>query len=402
MSPDKYQSSIANIQKTAPIREPATLGITLDIARGLAALLVFFFHISAYIGEASPSLGMLARYGYMGVPIFFVISGYCMASSAHQSLRFSQPAGRFLHKRFLRIYPALWASIILVMAIPYLLAGVSGLKTGHFIPPVPQWLTFDFLDWLEFVTLTRVFFSDGHGLDQAFSPLNTVYWTLAIEFQFYVVIYLALLWRKWFMTLLAIITLSSLSVFIFPSLKNTGLFLGYWPMFALGLGLYFLLDKNYTIDRFGRAGKHLSLPLLISLFIIFIIFINNGQLEQFLKGIFNDKLFGFAACTAIALWLFASLEKKISYQAACGHALIRIPLKTGVFLGSISYSIYLLHPKIYQFPHMAARQLTTPDNPISVLTVIVGTIALAWIFHVYFERPFIARRPAQVSPSPRG
>lgn len=381
-------------QRPVPSQEPASLTVSLDIARGLAALLVFCFHIKGYITEASPTLGALARYGYMGVPIFFVISGYCMAASAHQTLRHNRPAGGFLRKRFLRIYPAFWASILIIMATPYLLAGLSALKTGTFISPAPSWLSLDSVDWLQIVTLARVFFSNGLGLDHAFNSLNIVYWTLAIEFQFYLVIYLALLWRKWFVVLLAGVTLSSLAVFAFPNLKDTGWFLGYWPLFALGLGLYCLLDRNYTLRHIGGGiGKRLPVPLLALSVLAFATLAYEGLLVQLLEGLFSDSAFGFAVCTAIAFWLLASLEHQIATQAISGHALVRLPLQAGVFLGSISYSVYLLHTKLYQFPEMVMRQLTTPDNPIYALALIGGTIALSWLFYLCFERPFISRRP---------
>jgi len=224
--------------------------------------------------------------------------------------------------------------------------------------------------------------------------LNIVYWTLAIEFQFYLVVYLALLWRKRFVLLLVGVTLASLAVFAFPNLKDTGLFLGYWPMFALGLGLYVLLDRNYTLDQLiGGNSKTLAAVILVASFLAFALLAYNGVLVQFLESLFNDSAFGFAMCTAIAFWLLASFEQQISLQALHGNAFMRFPLKAGVFLGSISFSLYMLHTKLYQFPDMAMRQLTTPDNPIYPLTVIGGTIFLSWLFYLYIERPFISRRP---------
>ena len=275
--------------------------------------------------------------------------------------------------------------------MPYLLEGLSALKTGHFNSPAPRWMALDSMDWLEIVTLTRVFFSNGPGLDKAFSSINIVYWTLAIEFQFYLVMYLALLWRKWFVVLLACVTLASLTVFVFPNLKETGLFLGFWPMFALGLGLYSLLDRNYTPRHFG-GGKWLSILLLAVSLPVLAMLAYKGLLVQFLESLFIDGAFGFAVCTAIAFWLLASLEQQISFQATSGHALVRFPLQAGIFLGSMSYSLYLLHTSLYQLPHMAIRQLTTPDNPVFTLTLIGGTVAISWLFYLFFERPFISRR----------
>ena len=385
--------ALEDIQVTLP-KEKISLTVSLDIARGLAALFVFCFHISGLIAEASPTLGELARYGNMGVPMFFVISGYCMAASAHQILQRNRSAGSFLRKRFLRIYPAFWASILIIMATPYLLAGLSVLKTGRFIAPDPRWLTLGSIDWLQFLTLTRVFFSNGLTLDQAFNPLNSVYWTLAIEFQFYLVMYLALLWRKSFAPLLVGVTLSSFAVFAFPALKDTGRFLGFWPMFALGLGLYWLLDKNYTLDRVaGGIDKRLAVPLLAGSLLAIATLAYKGLLVQLLENLFSDRALGVAVATTIAFWILASLEQHISRLATHGYAVVRYPLRFGVFLGSISYSLYILHAKVYQFPDMAIRQLITPDNPIYALALMGGTIGLSWLFYLYFERPFINRRP---------
>jgi peptidoglycan/LPS O-acetylase OafA/YrhL len=203
-----------------------------------------------------------------------------------------------------------------------------------------------------------------------------------------------LLWRKRFVMLLACVTLSSLAVFAFPSIKDTGLFLGYWPMFALGLGLYCLLDRNYTLDRLsGGIGKWLPISLLAVSLLAFLMLAYNGLLVAFLVRLFSDAAFGFSVCTAIAFWLLATLEKQISFQANHGHALVRFPIQAGIFLGSISYSLYLLHAKLYNFPDMVMRQLATPNNPIYTLTLIGGTIGLSWMFYLYFERPFVSRRP---------
>lgn len=391
--PTKNPQTQAADSPQAARQESVSLGVSLDIARGLAALFVFCFHMSGSIGNASPALGDLARYGYLGVPIFFVISGYCMGASAHNLLRQNRPAGGFLLKRFLRIYPAFWASIVVIMMTPYVLAALSALKTGSYISPAPRWLALDSFDWFQFVTLTRVFFSNGMGLDHAFSAINIVYWTLAIEFQFYLVIYLALLWRRRFVAVLGGVTIASLAVFAYPQIKNTGLFLGYWPMFSLGLGLYVLLDKKYTLNRIGGAvGKYLPMSLFGAYILAFSMLAYYGRLMGVLDGVFRDGAFGFAVCVAIIFWFLSDFEKRLSFLERSGHVLVRAPLKVGVFLGSISYSIYLLHTKLYQIPAMAARQLTTPDSPAYILAVFFGTVALSWIFYLYFERPFISRR----------
>jgi peptidoglycan/LPS O-acetylase OafA/YrhL len=70
--------------------------------------------------------------------MFFVISGYVISASAEATLRRSETAGSFLKRRFMRIFPPFWLSI--VVAVPYLVAAVSSLKSGVFEMPDPRFL----------------------------------------------------------------------------------------------------------------------------------------------------------------------------------------------------------------------------------------------------------------------
>ncbi len=92
----------------------------LDAARGLAALAVVAFHIrlSDSFRESLPTIHAIATHGYLGVPLFFVISGFCLAASAASSRRNNESALSFLKRRFRRIYPPLWCSMIVVAALP--------------------------------------------------------------------------------------------------------------------------------------------------------------------------------------------------------------------------------------------------------------------------------------------
>ncbi len=71
----------------------------------------------------------------------------------------------------------------------------------------------------------QVFYPDGGGLSGKFTRLNAVYWTLAIEFQFYLVVMLALVLRKRFYLTLLATTALSLPFLPYPATRNTGIFL---------------------------------------------------------------------------------------------------------------------------------------------------------------------------------
>lgn len=374
------------------------LKIILDFARAVAALGVFAYHIKPML-DPSGFLAKLASCGNLGVPLFFVISGYCVTSAAKNSLRKCENPGRFLKRRFLRIFPPFWASIIVVLFTPYMIEAISSIKSGIYIWPTAKWQSLEGIEWLQIVTLTRVFYNENGDLQGAFNPVNSVYWTLAIEFQFYLVMYIALLTKKHFETSIVLITLLSTTTFLWPEVKHTGLFIGYWPMFALGIGLYFLLRRNITLDDIAKGyGLHISLASIISLSILFVILATTGRLVNFTFSS-NDFSFTFAVFCLIFLWLSTPIETILESAKHNGHAIAKWMVKGGSFLGVISYSLYLLHGKIYLLPEMFARQMFQHGTILYPVFTILGTIFISWLFFYCFEQPFMSSRHLKINES---
>jgi len=82
------------------LRRPTTrptVFVALDAGRGFAALAVVAFHLrlSDAVATDHPWLHAIARHGYLGVPLFFVISGYCLAASGRSGLRKKNPGCTF-------------------------------------------------------------------------------------------------------------------------------------------------------------------------------------------------------------------------------------------------------------------------------------------------------------------
>lgn len=91
---------------------------SLNLIRIIAALQVFFGHMVEHLELPVNATLFHATYFLRGVPIFFVISGFCMWFSIGRSKSY----GQYLMKRFWRIYPELWVAVIveiLVMVILY-------------------------------------------------------------------------------------------------------------------------------------------------------------------------------------------------------------------------------------------------------------------------------------------
>ncbi|WP_423415142.1 acyltransferase [Hyphomicrobium sp. B1] len=149
----------------------------LDAVRFFAALCVMLFHLSFYdwastnsvVGQMfanATSFTQAAPYtsfGWVGVEIFFVISGFVIANSANNSSPIA-----FLKSRVLRLYPAAWICICFTVAAWLLAGGVSGRHlSGEFLRSITLWI---FGPWV-----------DG------------IYWSLAVELVFYAIIFFLLL-----------------------------------------------------------------------------------------------------------------------------------------------------------------------------------------------------------------
>ena len=85
--------------------------IALDLVRFLAALAVVLYHYTA-VRNSFEMLSAITRFGYLGVPLFFIISGYVITLSAK-----NRSAAEFAISRFVRLYPAFWFSVAFTVVI---------------------------------------------------------------------------------------------------------------------------------------------------------------------------------------------------------------------------------------------------------------------------------------------
>lgn len=373
-----------------------SLALVLECARGFAALWVFLFHIAELLEKSSATLTTFARCGYFGVPLFFVISGYCMYAAASKSVSEERNPTLFLKRRFLRIFPPFWISLIVVVLVPFLLEAISALKSGAFSLPSPRWLEFGMMDWLQMMTLTRIFFNSDGDLQGAFSPVNAVYWTLAIEFQFYLVMYGALFFRQSWKKILILVFCISLFSGLAPNIRESGLFLPYWPAFSCGLILRAGHEAGFTPARvFGIRASCSSMLTSISLLagILWAVFAGQFMFIFSLGGTTNAIFTTFAVYTSVLLWFLSGVEHSLnSHTRLSDGGLISYLLSPILLMGASSYSLYLLHGKIYQLPEMLIRQVLSQENIAYPILMVSATVLLCFAFYKLFETPFMSKR----------
>ena len=357
--------------------------LLLDLARGLACLWVFFFHVGNLFDGSAPTIAYIASFGHLGVPMFFVISGYVITHAAESSQQANRSPLIFLRNRFKRIYLTYWASLVVILLLPFVLELLSSFKTGEYVQPESVVARYTPWEWVNVVLLTQVFWAHSSDLASEFAGINTVFWTLAIEFQFYVVVFLALWLGRLYRYAIALVTLASLVVMVVPNNLNFGLFIHYWPSFAVGIGLAYL-HRNGIQLHVNSFRKLVLLLLLTAVTLAFAAYVHPIHIRT--NHLVFSSIFG------ALLWLFSDLEIVLQRLKNSKSRIVYFLLEPWLVLGAMSYSAYLLHLKLFLLPFMFVSQVFGTDSIALGLVTILLTLLLTYPFYYFVERHFLSSR----------
>jgi len=303
----------------------------ISFLRAIAAIGVCFFHFSRGTITASSQSNPVIRtldYGYLGVDVFFVISGFIICYSLPLSYKLSD-FGTFFKKRIIRVEPPYLASIIFTIVVAYF--------TAYFTHnPV----SFSWLNLLYHIGYINNFTTNSY--------INVVYWTLGIEFQFYLIIGLLFsLMNKsiyWLSTIIIIFLAAS-----FIRVPNTALIFEQLPLFCLGILLYFIIYR-------ATFYKPILLVLLAATFVLLAL----ADITLLLTGIF------------VTIIILIPFHK---------NRIIN-------FFSSISYSLYLVHVPIGgRVINIAVRYVKTDlQRYVAMLIAFIVTVVVSYLFHIAIER----------------
>jgi peptidoglycan/LPS O-acetylase OafA/YrhL len=151
-----------------PSKANPKIGI-VGALRGFAALFVCWYH---FVYGQQTFLKWSAEYGWLGVHIFFVISGFIIPYSLYQYRYSIRDYFRFVGKRLARLHPPYLVSIALVIALDYAMMLIP-----HWKAPTPD---------TSLLNLASHFFYLNDFIARPW--LNVVYWTLSIELQWYLLL----------------------------------------------------------------------------------------------------------------------------------------------------------------------------------------------------------------------
>ena len=194
---------------------------SLDFWRGIACLSVVLYHsvLIRQITHGSREGGLVEQvllflHGlWIGVPLFFVISGYCISAAADSSRLKRGGVADFFIRRFRRIYPPLW--ILIAFSIAAFVIVDYGLFPGLLSDQPwgqmrPWW--YSGWQWVGSVTLTETWRHHVIGGPRGHFPGQA--WTLCYEEQFYALMGLLLLAPRWLFGGAAVISAFTLAMIV--------------------------------------------------------------------------------------------------------------------------------------------------------------------------------------------
>jgi peptidoglycan/LPS O-acetylase OafA/YrhL len=357
-----------------------TFNPVLHSLRGCAAVAVLLFHWEQHfpagghwLQQHFPAQTLLdptiyIGFGWMGVPLFFILSGWLLgaqviSNKAMFSLR------RFWLRRLLRIYPAVWFELAVLLLL-------AGLIPGLITPAAYGTLPLQFLLWI--------------NLPPAMAePLNLVWWTLPVELGFYLILPLlglisrAVDWRVMLVGAL-VITLSWRS-WIFLT-ANTANLMPTLPVMDSLIGVFFTFMLGFSMNFLSLNPSARARRIIFWFGAILLLALMQWQLtlnDVYWTGHWILVVWTPMVALAIALLVFSLREPTWEWRWLGSKVL--------VWLGHVSFGIYLWH-----FQVMRALVLLWPElwstPSMSLLALIISlpaTLALAAVSYYCIERPLM-------------
>lgn len=329
----------------------------IEYARGGACLAVLLFHSLTALPPESlhPVLRLLRRVtesGWLGVNVFFAVSGWCIAERLAAARRRDESVLHFLRERALRIYPAYWAALALLFLVRAAAAPFNTTSLAQNFPASPA-------AWIGDLLLVQPYLATPAAL--------VVSWSLVYELGFYALGAAALvLHRRGLPTalLLGLGVLLSLPA-SFQAIPRPLYVLGLWPDFFAGVLAW--RAARATPDATARWSMMLLLAFLIA--------------TVALHGRFGDSGRIVALVTAALL----ALASRFNAPAAPRGVLACL-----AWLGGISYSLYLAHVTVLSpFINLGARWVSPHHLGFGVIWLAAVATALfaGWALHRWVEAP---------------
>jgi peptidoglycan/LPS O-acetylase OafA/YrhL len=325
----------------------------LDVLRGFASLAVCWFHLTKFhYNTPDPRLYHLlcqsGAYGWLGVEIFFVISGFVIPYSLYQARYRLRDYFRYILRRVVRLDPPYLAAIAVILLLAYITSWHSGR---------PAQVEEHAIGWV------RVLLHLGYlNIFTGYASLNPGFWTLAVEIQYYLLMGLLfplVVTRNRAVRLVTVALMMAINVlFVTVLVPNADLQIRFVPTF-LCLFLLGILTFQFRVG-FIRAVEYVPALVLVAA-------------TSVLTLSLADCLAGLVAVAVI-----------LAYRGQ--------PSAVSRFFANISYSLYLLHWPVghHTLSVIGMKYLKAESDAartfVLFLTLVVCVIS-AYVLYIAVERP---------------
>lgn len=309
--------------------------VTVDALRGLASFGVCWLHLTHGTFPLLPD-GWLKRsgtFGWLGVEIFFVISGFIIPHALYRARYRITDYPVFLAKRIIRLDPPYLVCIALVILLGWLTGIMPDFDGESF--------RISFAQFLLHLGYLNVFFG--------YKWLNPVFWTLAIEFQYYLAVGL-----------------------LFPLIKGTDMRLKVVVAVVLGT-LAFLIPSLLFLPRY------------------LFVFMMGMATFQYRNQLLSRRQY-LIAVAVLGVGAYLTLGKLVAFAGAVAALLIAfvtVRFYLLHFFGEISYSLYLLHMPVA----VIVARLCSPfihserDVIIALFLALAACVGSAYLLYRFVEKP---------------
>jgi peptidoglycan/LPS O-acetylase OafA/YrhL len=369
------------------IKAPAKFEF-LDGLRGCCAIfvalshaLLFTGHTDDYLKSTLKPLTIFMSYGHFSVAVFIVLSGFCLTIPVAKSDQIELKGGfaRYVSRRFTRIIPpyyfALLLSLIFIFFLPILQIKSNTVWDGK-IPVTTNSI-------IAHILLIHNFSNDW------INNINGPLWSVATEWQIYFVFpLLILIWRKYNLT---ISFLSAIVLGFLISRTNQSIHSWFLGLFAMGMfASVICFSRN---DLFSSIRSRINWPILSWIAAILLVAFLALLRFKHVSLLVSESVVGFLICVNLISFTLneLSMNKK--------PLLLRFfNSKVAVFLGSFSYSIYLIHSPILAFINLELLSYNFGIDSYLLIMVFISvpiSVFISYGFYHLVEKRFI---PAKYEP----
>jgi peptidoglycan/LPS O-acetylase OafA/YrhL len=354
----------------------------LDHLRALAIIIVLVYHYNMF-GHPPGLYDHLGSWGWTGVDLFFVLSGFLIGGQLFARIARDQPIsyGEFYFKRALRILPAYFVVLAIYLVWP-------AFTERSQLPPLWKMITF----------------TQNFGLDLSKEGAFSHAWSLCIEEQFYLIIPILL------------IAFKKRSIWLLPILFLFGLAIRSFTWFDI-LPHAQSFGKAYYMDIYYPTWSRLD-GLLAGVALAGLYYFRPTAWQRITKH--GNLLLGLALIILAGAWLIAHDDNQYKMQGAIfGYPAIAIAYGALVlaslsptcilarysswitrWIATLSYSIYLTHKQLIHLTHEMLRPHGFSDDSYVTFWISVAVALLGgWLLHMIVERPFLRLRDSLLKAS---